>query len=316
MTLKSLDFSRPLPADRAGKARRAAEIAAMNAHPEWSPAFRNLLAGVLDLTENRFLINLLVSDRVRMMMGWLALYLDAGYDPSDPLSGLTVNRYKALVASTGLCSPGRAAAMLGIMRFAGYLEPVPRARRGLPLRLVPTEKLVGPQRERMRNAMAMLARIRPESAIGLARIDDPAFFNAFVRNMAEQFLSRERPVEHGPAITYFVDRKSGLMLLVALMVSASEDTAPPLGPMSVPLNQLAEQFAVARSHIKELMRGAVEAGLFVPGSTSANTYTFAPQLRSSINGFFGAMLLIVADAVNAAQAELAAPRTTESAIAS
>jgi hypothetical protein len=98
------------------QAERVAEIAA---HPQMPEAMRLLASGLTDFFQGSRLLNLIASDRGRMVMAWMALYLDAGHDPRDPLSGLTVNRYKALCARTGVCSPGRGSAMLGIMRFAG-----------------------------------------------------------------------------------------------------------------------------------------------------------------------------------------------------
>jgi len=45
-------------------------------------------------------------------------------------------------------------------------------RRGLPLRLVPTEKLRAQQRERWRRLFPALACVRPEGEIGLRLIDE------------------------------------------------------------------------------------------------------------------------------------------------
>ena len=174
---------------------QAERVATIAAHPQMPEAMRLLASGLTDFFQGSRLLNLIASDRGRMVMAWMALYLDAGHDPRDPLSGLTVNRYKALCASTGVCSPGRGAAMLGIMRFAGYLELAGRAHRGLPLRLIPTEKLRAQQRERWRRVFPALARVRPEGEIGLALIDEPAFHKAFIRASVEAYLSGRPPID-------------------------------------------------------------------------------------------------------------------------
>src|SRR2546423_15232568 len=137
----------------------------------------------------------------------MALYSDAGHARRGPLSELPVTRYRVLCASTCVCSPGRGAAMLGIMRFAGYLEPAGRAHRGLPLRLIPTEKLTAQQRERWRRVFPALARVCPEGEIGLALIDEPAFHKAFIRASVEAYLSGRPPIDFGPALTLFADQK-------------------------------------------------------------------------------------------------------------
>src|SRR2546423_15544489 len=117
----------------------------------------------------------------------MALYSDAGHARRGPLSELPVTRYRVLCASTCVCSPGRGAAMLGIMRFAGYLEPAGRVHRGVPLRLIPTEKLRAQQRERWRPVVSALACGSPEGEIGLALIDATAVHKGFNRGFVQAY---------------------------------------------------------------------------------------------------------------------------------
>lgn len=284
--------------------RRAGDIAALVAHPGMPAALRMFCQGMVDLFEGSRLLNLVVSDRGRVAMSLMAIYLDAGFDPRNPLSGLTVNRYKAQCAAAGLCSPGRAAAMLGLMRFAGHLQPVARTQRGQPLRLIPTEKMLGSLRERWRRIFGALAQIRPEGEIGLARLDDPAFARVFVRELVDLFLARERPVEHGPDIELFVERKAGLVLLMSLMLAAaSNDDMPPRGPMSVPVAALARRFAVSRAQVKDILDSAVAADLLTPTGADRAAYVVTPRLRNSLLGFMAALFLLVADGI--AEADLA-----------
>ncbi len=277
---------------------RAEAIAALAAHPAMPAALRKLLAGLTEVFERRRLLGLFGSDRVRLLVAYLALYLDAGHDPADPRSGLTVERYKALCASTGLCSTWHAAMVLRLMRFAGYLTPAPRVDRGAPRRLVPTEKFQTAQRERWRRVIAALAELRPEGAIGLARLDDPAFAKPFVRAACGLFLTRERPISHAPAMTVFADQKAGYMVLFTLMLSAPpEDGMPPTGRMSVAVDQLARRFAVSRRHVRNVLDRAVAAGLLARAGADGTAYVMAPRLRTDVVAFFAAMLLIVAEAI-------------------
>jgi hypothetical protein len=286
---------------------RARQIAALAAHPDMPAALRALCAGAVDLFERSRLLNIIVSDRARLVMGWLAVYLDAGYQPGNPLSGLTVNRYKMQCAATGLCSQGRAAAMLGLMRFAGHLEPAARTARGQPLRLVPTEKLIGIMRDRWRVAFSALAHVRAEGNSGLALLHHPLFPRMFVRAAADLFFARERATEHGPGVQLFVDRKAGLVVLMNMMMSAAPgDDMPPSGPMSVSVAALARRFAVSRAQIKDILQSAVAAGLLAPAGPDPSTYLIAPQLRHDILHFFAAVLALVADAIAAAEADMRA----------
>ena len=295
-----------MPSGTAETASTQAErVAAIAAHPQMPQAMRLFCSGLIDFFQGSRLLNLIASDRGRMVMAWMALYLDAGYDPRDPLSGLTVNRYKALCASTGVCSPGRGAAMLGIMRFAGYLEPAGRAHRGLPLRLVPTEKLKVQQRERWRRLFPALACVRPEGEIGVALIDDPAFYKAFVRASVDAYLAGRPPIDFGLALMPFAEQKAGFMVLMSLLLSTPpEQGMPPSGPMSVPVARLARRFAVSRAQVKHTLRSAVAAGLLIPAEQDQSAYLITPALRESMFGFVAALLLLLADGIAGAQAGL------------
>jgi hypothetical protein len=284
--------------------RRAREIAALVAHPDMPAALRMFCQGVVDLFEGSRLLNLIVSDRGRVAMSLMALYLDSGYDPRNPLSGLTVNRYKAQCAAAGLCSPGRAAAMLGLMRFAGHLQPAARTQRGQPLRLIPTDKMLGSLRERWRRIFRALAQIRPEGEIGLARLDDPAFAKVLVRELVDLYLARERPVEHGPEMELFIERKAGFVVLMSLMLTAAPgDDIPPRGPISAPVAALARRFAVSRAQVKDILDSAVAADLLTPAGSDRSGYLTTPRLRESLLAFMAALFALDADGI--AEADLA-----------
>jgi hypothetical protein len=291
----------------AAKQARADEIGALATHANMPKALRTLSRGIVELFVGNRLLNLLVSDRGRVVMGCLALYLDAGHDPRNPLSGLTVNRFKAQCAETGVCSAGRAAAMLGLMRFAGYLEPAQRTQRGLPLRLVPTERLVEPLRQRWRAVFVALAQLRPEGEAGLALLDDPAFTKAFVRAVVHLFRTRERIVAHGPAMELFIDRKAGFVVLMNMMLSAAPgDDMPPRAPLPVSVVGLARRFAVSRGQIKDILQSAVAAELLEPVGADQSAYLITPRLREGILHFFAALFVLVTDGIAEAERSMRA----------
>jgi DNA-binding GntR family transcriptional regulator len=112
-------------------------------------------------------------------------------------------------------------------------------------------------------------------------------------------------VEHGPNLVWFLDRKAGLMVLMTLMLSADDDGGlPPRGPMSVPVAQLARRFAVSRAQIKDILQGAVAAGLLTAAGPDQSVFVITPRLRESILGFSAALLVLVAESVAAAEIAL------------
>lgn len=230
--------------------------------------------------EHRPLLNLVTSDRGRVLMAWMALYFDALYDPAVPGSGLTVNRFKAACAETGLCSQGRASAMLGVMRFAKHIEPVTEARRGHSLRLSPTEKLRAAFRERIANTLAAMSLVLPEGRLGLDHLGDPVFEKAFIIGACEAFLARERPMASCPLAKLFAEKKAGFLILFSLILSTDSDGLPLDQPMTASIAALSKAFAVSRPQIKLLFRAAVDKGALRPVANDAgNRFTLSEAMR-------------------------------------
>jgi hypothetical protein len=213
-------------------------------------ALRVLATNIIDLYRRRPILNLVMNDRGRMAVSHIALYLHYSADPADPGSGLTTNRFKQVCAQAGLGSPGRAVAILALMRFAGLLEPEAHSNRGQRRRLVPTEAFVALQRDRMRQAFTALAHIRHEGAIGLACLEDDAFIARLMRAIGDAMRSGGRPILFAPRMTYFFEHNAGMMILLSLVLLGDpQDTVPPAGPLTVSVAALARRFAVSRTHV-------------------------------------------------------------------
>jgi hypothetical protein len=139
-------------------------VAAVRAHPRFPEAMRASAAGLVTLYQGGHLLNWLMDDRGRLLFAYLTLYLHFTRDPSDPASGLTPTRMKEGCSELGICSPGRAAAMLSVMRFAGYLAPSP-ARDRRVRGFVATDKLIALLVDRWRVHLAALAMVMPEGEL-------------------------------------------------------------------------------------------------------------------------------------------------------
>ena len=125
-------------------------IAALRARPGFAHAMRTSSVGLVAMYQGGHLLNWLMDDRGRLLFAYFALYLDASRDPADPSSGLTPTRMRTLVSEHSICSPGRATAMLSLMRFSGYLAPDVQAVDRRQRRLVATDKLRELLRKRWR----------------------------------------------------------------------------------------------------------------------------------------------------------------------
>jgi hypothetical protein len=286
-----------------------ADVDRLATSPGMHHAVRAFGRSFIDHFENRPLLNLVTSDRGRVLMSWMVLYFDSLYDPDDPHSGLTVNRFKAACAETGLCSPGRASAMLGLMRFAGQIEPVEETRRGQLLRLVPTERLKTAFRERVANALAAMALLMPEGGDGLRHLGNPVFERAFIRTACEEFLAREKPLDFAPAAHIVSESKAGFLITFSLILSTTGESIPLDQPMSASISALSRAFSVSRPQVKDMLRRATASGLLLPVEGEANRYLMTGALRDGVIRMLAAFWILAAIGVRAGEQALSEAAT-------
>jgi len=280
----------------------AAAIAELRAHPGFPDAIRTLGGGMLALYRGNRLLNMLINDRGRMVIGYLALYLREGGAPDGRGTGFGVGQLKALCAAAGLASPGRTAAMLALMRMSGYIASASAAEDKRRHILVPTEKLRATHRDRWESVAAALREVRPDAAAAI-NLDDPEFVAAYVRITADHFLAGFRMVEVAPDMELFIERNGGLMVLFSILLAGkSDDTVPPKQPVAVSISAIANRFGVSRVHVRTLLRDAEEAGLI--RREDAGHVVVLPRLAEAAEIFLATALLFVAMCAHEAHDEV------------
>src|SRR5262245_26841788 len=111
-------------------------IRELQAHPQFRAAATASLQASIDAYHGGRLMNWIMSDRARSLLGYVAYYLELAGG-----AGLTPTRLKQACVELGLCSPGRGAAMLALMRAAGYVALVTDPADKRVRRLAATDKL-------------------------------------------------------------------------------------------------------------------------------------------------------------------------------
>lgn len=284
----------------------AAEVARMRSEPGFPAAMAQAARSMVDTFQGNRLLNRIINDRERNAVALLALYLDAAPDAHG--RGLTAGRIVALCRELELCSRGRAKAMLMLMRWAGYLEPVPDPAGDLRQRpMVPTSRMIAMQTDRWRRMLAALAPMEPLADAAIARLDDTAFRKALTRAMVTRFIRGLRPLEHAPALQLFVSRDGGLMIAFQLLLSGAPDDAfPPQQLLNVAVAALGRQFHLSRAHVLKLLRDAETESLLqrVPGPQGG--VRMLPPLADALSNFLAASFVILrASAREALAAEAA-----------
>ncbi len=293
------------PAPMSGEAGFASPdaIAALSGQPHFAQAMRTTAAGLASMYHGRHLLNWLMDDRGRMLLGYLAIYLHATRDPRDPSSGLTPTRIKALCTEFDVCSPGRAGAMLSLMRFSGYLMPDIDIADRRQRRLIATDKLYALLRLRLKLHYTAMAPLFGDGPAMLAAVDDKIVDGALVGAMVKRYREGFRLVAAAPELGLFGERNGGMLILASLIAAGSDDdTVPPSRPLPISIAALARRFAVSRPHVLKLIREAEEQGFLERPGPDLRVVVLKPALMEATRRFFATSYLFLADSMREAMA--------------
>lgn len=282
-----------------------AKIAALRAHPAFPQAARNMAIGLTGFYRGGPLLNWLMDDRARVVLSHVVLHCHFARDPADPASGLTPTRIKQLCREFDLCSPGRATAMVSLMRFAGFLAVDPDAadRRRRPL--VATPKLLDLLRPRWRSHFISGIPVFPDGADLAARLDDPVFVRAFVAAMFSRYEEGFRLIMYTPGLGLFGDRSAGMMIASTLLAAgADDDTVPPSRPFPISISALSRRFNVSRIHVAKMLRDAANEGLLTRAGDKGEEITLAPALADALSVFYANAFIYFFDSAREAAARL------------
>jgi CRP-like cAMP-binding protein len=272
----------------------AAAVAELRAHPRFPAAMRTLASGMLALYRGNRLLNLLVNDRGRMVIGYLALYLHEGGVPDGRGKGFGVGQLKGLCAAAGLASPGRTSALLALMRMSGYIASASAPEDRRRHILVPTERLRAAHHDRWERMAAALREIRPDAAAAFA-LDDPEFVAGYVRATAAEFLGGLRLVDLAPEMDLFLDRNAGLMILFTLLLAGKDDdTIPPRRPVPISISAIANRFGISRVHVRTVLRDAEAQGLIERREKGGSHVLIRPALAEAVTTYFANAFLFLA----------------------
>jgi hypothetical protein len=292
-------FEGPLPA--------VAALDAVKAHPAFPDVMREITAGFARLYRGNRVLNTVGTDRWRFLISVFAIHLHFAGSTDNPHKGLTAGRLRRLCADNKICSPGRASAMVNLMRSFGQLETVLNTEDRREQILMPTERLMTWHRERFTVFFKGMERVLPEGAEALAALDSAEFMPRFMCELSRSFLAGFYYVDHVPEMKLFFERNSGMIALYALLQSApSERTFPPTGAMSVSHSAVARQFGVSRVHVRRLLQDAVKQNLLARVGDKEDQFRVLPRLAQAFRQTIALYVVHYAQCVRAAVADIEA----------
>lgn len=272
------------------------EIAALRRHPRFGEASTRLIAGLTGYYRGNRVLNRVLNDRGRALMG--LLILDLHYNGAAE-GGLTATRLARICVETGVCSKGRVTAMLGILRLFGFLVEAPSSD-GRTRRLAPTEKLLAAHRARWRHFLEALAVVSPDGRAALGRLEDPGFVAAQVGAMGAMYRAGMRVIGYVPELSRIVSRDAGVMVVLTLVREARRVGRAPHEPLDVTISALAGRFSVSRGHVLSILRDAEREGLIERSGPRGEGIALRPALLDAADRFAAAGMLIHAVSVRTA----------------
>jgi MarR family len=266
----------------------AETVAALRAHP-LLPNAVCAAAGALVAIARRPPV--IINDLGRLVIGNLALYLHYSRDPTDPSSGLSAGRLKALCAEQKVCSRGRALAVMAMMRDAGDLVPATcQVDQRLRL-LVPTEKLIKACRQYWEAIFLGTAAVIPRRSDAIAALQCEHVFAAFLQVFGGYFCAGMRLFKLEAGLTPFAQRNAALAILLGLLVASEQDgRAGSPGTVRISIAELARRFGVSRPQVVRVLDNAVEAALVERGAPDG--LQVLPRLRSVTQDFYVTAFLL------------------------
>ena len=281
-------------------------IAAVVAHPRFPEAAENVGRGLVALYQGERVVNLVMPDRIRYIISVFAIHLHFVGRPNDPNSGLTASRLSRLCVERNICSEGRAEAMLAIMRDYGHLVSAPSEEDKRLRRLVPAGSLFDWHRKRCTHFFPAAAKVMPEYACALGALDTGEFMPNFLRHLARCHVAGFHYVAFAPDVRQFYERSAGGPILMSIaLAGASDDSFPPLRPVSISLTAIARDFDVSRVHVRRVVQEGVSAGLLERAGPREDELRLSPRLSDAVRRVLAAYMVHYTHCARLAYADIA-----------
>ncbi len=221
-------------------------------HPEFDAAMAAFCRGLADFHSVGATRPTGVVDTITFVVAVLMLYLDAHAPEKANASHLV-----ATCAAGKLAGATAVRNAIAALEYDGMIASAEPIAPGHARRLSPTPALIETMKDNLAVRLSAMEPVItwPKPAAEWARMDD--VLAAFVRGNVEAYR-RERYVlfERFPEIRGFMDRRCGYHILLDVLwrIEISEHGASTV----VPLSEVADRFAVSRTHVRKLFKAAAD----------------------------------------------------------
>jgi len=227
---------------------------------------------------NPFLSRLLI-EAGRFVVFKVLLALDAAQDASRRETWLTMRRLKQEAAIFGFTSDRQIDHLVARLRAVGFLDAVAHEEDRRLRILKPTATMLAHDRDWLLTLMEPLAILAPQVDYGLASRDDRGFQAAFRRTGLQSLALAAKLFATIPETLLFFSRAAGHMVLTALLHAALAEPGRLRAPM--PFDEVGDRFGVSRTHVRNLLVAAQDAGLVRLQGRGGHLVEILPRLWAS-----------------------------------
>jgi hypothetical protein len=239
------------------------EIAALRSQPRFFEASCFMAASLAEMFQRSQALSVLLSDRARQLIGYVALHLHWSGVPGTDHPGLTISKLKAICVEQKFCSASRVEVMVAAMRLFGFARVERDTYDHRVKILVLTEKPILAQMRRWRRQFTAMAMVMPDGQLGLDGLEHPEFPPALAGKLYECYASGVRIITAVPGLDKFMDRNSGMAILLHLTAaSAPASDVPGARETMATVSGLSKRFHVSRAHVRKLLDEGERAGYF------------------------------------------------------
>lgn len=228
-------------------------------HPRIAEARKVFLDRFLALySGDPYTIRLLIESG-RFLVYHIAGVLDAGVDPARRETWLTISRLKQEMGRFGLASDRHIDGLIARLCSAGFMDLKPAEQDRRVRILTPTEKLKSHDRDWLAAHIAPLEVLFPQHDYS-AVMEQDRLFHARYRRISIPFLPLGASLLLSlPDSMLFFNHAAGAVVHAELIRTAM--SAPDYPDGMIPGAGLGERFGVSRTHVRQLLVAAENAGL-------------------------------------------------------
>jgi AraC-like DNA-binding protein len=282
-----------VPSGDAALARAARQLSAtaILAHPDFPGALLGYADRLLAIRRGERVMNQLLSQRERELLGFLLLCLHYAHQEGGKPPTL------ARLAASGLGSPRRIAAFVGVLRLAGMVRALPHPSDRRARMLEPSPALIGLHRDWTQAAFRQLDRLL-DTPLLAARLADPAFHRRACLMGAEAvFDGASFAPGRFPLVDFLTPHRGGHLMAASLaraLCAAGASPGQPAPPIELPYGKLARRLGVSRSHVLNVFAAAAEKNLLRVGAAGRHV-DLSAESAADLFGYFAHELAFIAE---------------------